>query len=575
MPSWCLSQKGMVLTMNKSIGMIDKSFSKYSITNIYGANIAEQEFIKKLSQYSNFDELCFINFKGYYNDLIVNRQSLKKDNNPNMKIKALNKFNVLQNQEDANISILHDTFGDFVKLILFRDLYTKAKPPITYIMHCTSASDYPFDTYLLQYLLQFQEYDSLICTSSAMKEVVKFYLNNLSEKFNEIYGINLRYNGRLDTIPLGVDIEKYKVLDKEICRKKLNIPQDAFVILYHGRINFYFKADLFPLIKVFKRLTLQNKDKKIVLVISGEDSPEVPYYLYIKKYISELELEDKVILIDYNTNDNTSIYGAADVFTSPIDNVQETFGLTVIEAMACGIPQVVSDWDGYKETVKHGETGFLIKTYWANCGNDISSFPVVDRHGELGHKVFYSHYLLSQSLAIDLEEYQKAFQVLLDNPILLKSMSEKSVKRAYEKFKWETVINSYDNLWSELIAIKNKCEYITNKALCLFNNNYSEAFFNYPTYFVNNEDKLYINEDGINFIKLDKSFPLHFKNEIYFLEYNLSKKILNFIYNYREKKITLTDIINNYTPEFNIDIIKRCIMFLIKHGYISLNMHIK
>ena len=45
-------------------------------------------------------------------------------------------------------------------------------------------------------------------------------------------------------------------------------------------------------------------------------------------------------------------WSSADIFCSFADNIQETFGLTPIEAMACGLPCVVSDWNGYKETVR-------------------------------------------------------------------------------------------------------------------------------------------------------------------------------------------------------------------------------
>ena len=47
----------------------------------------------------------------------------------------------------------------------------------------------------------------------------------------------------------------------------------------------------------------------------------------------------------------TATLSAADIFVFPIDNVQETFGLAPVEAMAAGLPVIVSDWDGLKETV--------------------------------------------------------------------------------------------------------------------------------------------------------------------------------------------------------------------------------
>ena len=55
-------------------------------------------------------------------------------------------------------------------------------------------------------------------------------------------------------------------------------------------------------------------------------------------------------------------WAAADIFYSLVDNPQETFGLTPVEAMAAGIPVIVSDWDGYRYTVTDGLEGFLIPT---------------------------------------------------------------------------------------------------------------------------------------------------------------------------------------------------------------------
>ena len=52
---------------------------------------------------------------------------------------------------------------------------------------------------------------------------------------------------------------------------------------------------------------------------------------------------------------------AADLFCSPADNLQETFGLSVLEAMASSLPVVASDWNGYRDlVVQHGSTGWLV-----------------------------------------------------------------------------------------------------------------------------------------------------------------------------------------------------------------------
>ncbi|MBI3542646.1 MAG: glycosyltransferase, partial [Deltaproteobacteria bacterium] len=72
--------------------------------------------------------------------------------------------------------------------------------------------------------------------------------------------------------------------------------------------------------------------------------------------------------LDERQDLHRAVWQAADIFCSLADNVQETFGLTPLEAMAAGLPQVVSDWNGYRDTVRHGVDGFRVP-----------AFPAVER----------------------------------------------------------------------------------------------------------------------------------------------------------------------------------------------------
>ena len=49
---------------------------------------------------------------------------------------------------------------------------------------------------------------------------------------------------------------------------------------------------------------------------------------------------------------------AADLVVSLVDNIQETFGLSIAEAMAMGKPIVASNWDGYRDLVRDGTDDF-------------------------------------------------------------------------------------------------------------------------------------------------------------------------------------------------------------------------
>src|SRR6202012_4988597 len=73
-----------------------------------------------------------------------------------------------------------------------------------------------------------------------------------------------------------------------------------------------------------------------------------------------------------------ALWAGADVFVSLVDNIQETFGITPVEAMAAGLPVVVSDWDGYRCTVRDGEDGFLIPP--PGAPRDRLGYAMASRH---------------------------------------------------------------------------------------------------------------------------------------------------------------------------------------------------
>lgn len=170
----------------------------------------------------------------------------------------------------------------------------------------------------------------------------------------------------------------------------------------------------------------------------------------LKEQVNTLGIIDNVIFMEnHDVMNRNELYALSDVFTSPIDNIQETFGITPIEAMACGVPQVVSDWDGYKDTVEDGVTGFRVPTYWAECDKDINKFGMLP-YDEVSRCNLY-HYLMSQTVVIDIIKYEEAFQKLIDDEELRKTMGEQSRKRAEQHYDWKVIIEQYNNLWERLI----------------------------------------------------------------------------------------------------------------------------
>lgn len=331
--------------------------------------------------------------------------------------------------------------GSFPQPLIMRNQFGSRLYPVTTLTHGFSLHSMLYDGFLRLLLEGTYPCDSLICTSRAARAAMANILEQVAEQFNRKFRAGIRYSGRLDLIPLCVDTEKFRPQEKAPLRKKLKLPKEAVILLYMGYVS-VLKADLLPLLHVFRRLVEQNPGRQVLLVIAGTRDSQ--YVKTLEQCVKEFSLSKHVRLID-SPPDQTkyALMASADVFLSPGDSLQESFGITPIEAMACGIPQVVADWDGYRDTVSHGETGFLVPTYWTKCDSDLA-----DTGHLLGWE--YDHLSLGQSVAIDVEALQSYLQMLIEDGQLRQAMAERSRKRAEALFSFPSVAKRYEELWSEL-----------------------------------------------------------------------------------------------------------------------------
>ena len=104
-------------------------------------------------------------------------------------------------------------------------------------------------------------------------------------------------------------------------------------------------------------------EKKWILLMYGTAiMPEIPTAL--EEAAKHLCPNVDVWLLDgHNIQLGDLARTASDMAISLVDCLQETFWLAPVEAMASGLPVVVSNWDGYRDTVVDGRTGYLIETH--------------------------------------------------------------------------------------------------------------------------------------------------------------------------------------------------------------------
>ena len=161
---------------------------------------------------------------------------------------------------------------------------------------------------------------------------------------------------KIAIIPNGIDLSEYAELPpKGSFKKKFNIPEDRKIILYLGRVHKIKGIDF--LIRAYAYLKNKMNFKDAVLVIAG---PDDGYLSEVKSLVHDLSVSNSVLFVgSLYGGDKLAAYVDSEVYILP--SRYETFGMTVLEAYACGKPVIASDVGGLKELIVDGETGFLFE----------------------------------------------------------------------------------------------------------------------------------------------------------------------------------------------------------------------
>lgn len=158
---------------------------------------------------------------------------------------------------------------------------------------------------------------------------------------------------RVETIPFCLDTERYKPADRDVARDLFNLPQDKKLVLFGAFSATSDERKGFQLLApALQTLSKQGLTNNVELVVFGSSRPKNPIDLGFKThYVGRLR--DDITL--------TLLYSAADVMIVP--SLQESFGQTASEALACGTPVVAFNATGLLDIVDHQQTGYLARPY--------------------------------------------------------------------------------------------------------------------------------------------------------------------------------------------------------------------
>jgi len=306
-----------------------------------------------------------------------------------------------------------------------------------------------------------QPWDAVICTSQAVKTAIKRLLDNWGDYLGRKAGGRLKAEFQLPVIPLGVDCRRFDLTEatqgsRFTIRRGLGIEDDDVAVLFFGRLSFHAKAHPLPMYQALETAA-QRTGKRIHLLQTGwfaNEGIEREFRAGLHQFAPSI---NGIFLDSRDPSVRSNVWFAADIFTSLSDNIQESFGLTPIEAMAAGLPSVVSDWNGYKDTVRHGEDGFRVPTWMplAESGADLSLSLESSMDPSTKDRA-YNHYcgIISQSTAVDVGVAADAFSALVSDPGLRGKMGEAAKRRAEDHFDWRVVVNAYQDLWRELANVR-------------------------------------------------------------------------------------------------------------------------
>jgi glycosyltransferase involved in cell wall biosynthesis len=376
---------------------------------------------------------------------------------------------------DLERLILLSVGPEMIQLAWLRARLRRPDWPVTAVLHSLSLPPrlrYFLTSGLLPLL---GRRDALVCPSRAVKKAMESLFQAVPEEVRVCPEIPFE----MPVIPFGVDTGEHAAVDRQAARQALGFPPEATVFLDFGRLA-PDKCDLLPLLMAFAQLPPESG---AVLVLAGDDT-QLRMGPALAAVARELGCGERVrVETDVSRQTKLELLAAADVFVSPSENTQESFALTIAEAMASGLPVVSSDWGSHREFVEHGKTGLLVDSYLPPSASPLHILTL--------YSGLPQENLLAMSTAVDVDQLAAALRLLLERPDLRQEMREAARRRAVETLDWRVVMEQYDDLWSELLR---RSASLTEEPGPFRCPSLQDVFAGYPTHALRGEDLVALND---------------------------------------------------------------------------------
>jgi glycosyltransferase involved in cell wall biosynthesis len=424
----------------KRFGSIFPFLESGSQTRHIGRLVANHDFVQALLKYSTFDEFVFSNPSASNLKMFAHAVSAWGLSSERLaSIRYLDFLNLPVYHQTHPFHVFH--LGGWGRLMAglhhIRAKHASNPWPITAVTHSLNGRS------SVEYAARVSHArmgpcDAIFCSSTEGREAMR----RLLEGGAAITG--RRFEGRLEHLPLGIDDDLVDAVgDGDRARARLRIPAEACVLLVLGRITPFQKMDIGPLLRAFAGNIVPNSRRSVCLVFAG--SAAVDQLTLLKKLVDQYGAGPHVrVHPNFPADQKADILAMADMLVSPVDNTQETFGLSIVEAQAAGLPVVASRFDGYRDLVDDGRDGFLVDTYSCRVDPMEEWFDLMDDDS--------SQLFQSQGVAVDMDQLATRVLQLVHDDGLRASMGAAGKEKARRDYRWSRVIARYEETWDRLAS---------------------------------------------------------------------------------------------------------------------------
>lgn len=456
---------------------------------INGRRVAGDSFLRGFLRHADVDEVVLALHGGEAAAQPV--RALAQELRPQLALRAVG---LLHPQKIAPVSTLFFPSPNFSAEAWRRAPYGTQAWSICGITHTTSTAAVMQGFFDLR-MAPVQPWDAVICTSRSVLASVTYLMDRADEHIRSHLRATPPPRPMLPVIPLGVHCDDFApdAAAGALLRQRLGAgPQDV-VFSTIARLTPHEKFDPLPIYMAMQAAQAQLHDRKLHVVLCGQFRDEFSRKVFENGARALMPDVGFAVLDGALAAERKAALSGADVFMFLIDNIQETFGIAPLEGMAAGLPLLVSDWDGMKDTVPP-EVGFRV-TSRTLPGSYLASEALRYQGGTDSYLQYCA--ATSALTEIDQPELVDRILTLARDGDLRRRMGQAAQAHVRAHYDWSVIVPQMQALWAEQEAMRVAAKPLRYRSDSLpIAPSPTHYFAAYPTEQVTLKDQLFVAVDG-------------------------------------------------------------------------------